>query len=246
MVVIEMIDPNLKKLIKEASYIVVMTGAGMSVPSGIPDFRSAKGLYSDKENNKVSPEVILSHSYFQEHSKSFYEFYKSKMIYKSALPNVAHKTLAEMEKEGKVKAIITQNIDGLHQAAGSRNVIELHGSIHRNSCMKCARKFSLDDIINKEGVPYCSCGGIIKPDVVLYEEPLDGQAIERALDEIKKADLLLVVGTSLLVNPAASLLQFFQGHKMVIINLGETPYDIYASLLIREPLETVLTPELMK
>jgi NAD-dependent deacetylase len=237
---------ELKRFINEAHYIVAMTGAGMSVPSGIPDFRSAQGLYRNQSENAISPEEILSHSYFMAHPMTFYNFYKGKMIYKTAMPNVAHKTLAEMEKAGKLKAVITQNIDGLHQAAGSRKVIELHGSVHRNACMKCGRKYTMDDIINKEGVPYCPCGGINKPDVVLYEEPLDDVTIESAVDEIRKADLLLVVGTSLLVNPAASLIRFFKGPHLVIINMGATPYDRYASLLIREPLETVLTPELLK
>lgn len=236
---------KLKEMIFNSNYIVVMTGAGMSVPSGIPDFRSSTGLYNTIDETNISPEEILSHSFFVKYPEKFYEFYKTKMIYQNALPNIGHITLAKLEKIGKVKAIVTQNIDGLHQVAGSNEVIELHGSIHRNYCQKCRESYNLQTIIDSDKVPKCKCGGIIKPDVVLYEEALPMEAIERALMHIKKADLLLVVGTSLLVHPAASFIHYFRGNNLVILNKGRTPYDNYADLVINEPLENILTEELL-
>ncbi|QVK16780.1 NAD-dependent protein deacylase [Mycoplasmatota bacterium] len=238
---------KLKDLINKANDIVVMTGAGISVPSGIPDFRSSNGLYNNKDNDMtdISPETILSYSFFKEYPDKFYTFYRNKMICLDALPNIAHKTLAELESMGKVKAIITQNIDGLHQLAGSKKVIELHGSIHRNYCTKCQKSYSLSKILQAKGIPTCDCGGIIKPDVVLYEEALSSSVLDNSLIEIEKADLLIVVGTSLLVNPAASLIHYFRGSNLVIISKGITPYDNYAKLVIHKPLETILTPELL-
>jgi len=233
-------------MITKSNYIVVMTGAGMSVPSGIPDFRSSSGLYNTGDNKNISPEEILSHSFFVQYPEKFYKFYNTKMIYQNALPNIGHKTLAILEKEGKVKAVITQNIDGLHQEAGSNEVIELHGSIHRNYCQKCGKTYGLKSIINEKKVPKCICGGIIKPDVVLYEEALPAEAIENALMHIQKADLLLVIGTSLLVHPAASFIHYFRGNNLVIINKGKTPYDNFADLVINESLETILTENLLK
>lgn len=235
---------ELKNLIEKANYIVVMTGAGMSVPSGIPDFRSSGGLYDTKA--EISPEEILSHTFFVNSTDKFYEFYKTKMIYQDALPNIGHKTLAKLEEMNKIKAIVTQNIDGLHQTAGSKEVIELHGTVHRNYCQKCSKLYDLNYIIKADLVPKCECGGIIKPDVVLYEEALPKGAIEKALMHIRKADLLIVVGTSLLVHPAASLIHYFRGNHLVIINKGKTPYDRYADLVINEPLEKILTDELIR
>lgn len=231
----------LKSLIHKSQAVVFLTGAGISVPSGIPDFRSADGLYQD-QNESLSPEEILSHRFFILHPDQFYQFYKSKMLYLDCEPNIAHRTIAKLKQ---VQAVITQNIDGLHQKAGSTNVIELHGSVERNYCMKCGQFYPVSKIVVETGVPRCDCGGIIKPDVVLYEELLPEQALNEAIKQIKKADLLIVVGTSLLVNPAASLLHYFSGSNLVIINSSATPYDRYANLVIREPLETILTEELL-
>lgn len=231
----------LKNMIKSSEYIVFMTGAGISVPSGIPDFRSASGLYSETIYN-VSPETILSHTYFMRYPEKFYDYYRNKMLYLDAEPNIAHQTIAKMKN---VKAVITQNIDGLHQKAGSPVVIELHGSVHRNYCMKCGKIYPVETIAYNEGVPKCECGGIIKPGVVLYEELLDEKAISDAIYHIRNADLLIVVGTSLLVNPAASLIYYFKGENLVIINKSPTPYDDYAKLIIRDNLETVLTDDLL-
>lgn len=236
---------ELKNLIKNANYIVIMTGAGFSVPSGIPDFRSINGLYSKNDSLNQNPEEILSHSYFFKHPKLFYQFYRSKMLYLNALPNIAHNIVAKLEEIGKVKAVITQNIDGLHQQAGSKNVIELHGSIHRNYCLNCGKSFHLSAMTKTNDIPICECGGIIKPDVVLYEESLNNHAIEGAIIEIEKADLLLVVGTSLLVYPAAGLLQYYRNSNLVIINKDVTPYDDCANLVIHEQLETILTYDLI-
>lgn len=236
---LDTLTKSLKSLIKNSSKIVVMTGAGISVPSGIPDFRSVSGLYREV------PEEILSHTYFIKHPKEFYAFYKTKMIYREAKPNIAHDTLARLEEAGKVKAIITQNIDGLHQAAGSKNVLELHGSVHSNKCMKCHQHYSLDQIMDMEGVPYCQCGGLIKPDVVLYEEPLNMDVLEKSVRLIEQTDLLMVVGTSLIVNPAAALVNYLVHGKLVIINMSPTPYDYLADLIIRKPLEQVLTSDLL-
>lgn len=231
----------LKRLIKNAKRIVLMTGAGFSVASNIPDFRSANGLYQET-SDVIKPEEILSHHFFISHPDLFYKFYFDKMLYPSALPNPGHIFWANLEQTGKNITIITQNIDGLHQLAGSKKVIELHGSVHRNHCMKCHTFYSMLDLEANidNSIPRCpKCGGIIKPDVVLYEEGLDSQAIDDALKAISSADLLIISGTSLLVNPAASLPYYYRGTNMVIVNLSTTPLDKYASLVIREKSEVV-------
>lgn len=221
----------LKNWITESNNIVFFGGAGVSTESGIPDFRSVDGLYNLKYD--YPPETILSHSFFMSHTDKFYEFYRDKMIYDNAKPNITHVKLADMERSGKLKAVITQNIDGLHQKAGSKNVYELHGSIHRNYCMKCNKFYPLDTIVNSKGTPYCECGGIIKPDVVLYEESLDDDTILKSIKAISNADVLIIGGTSLSVYPASGLIRYYQGNKMVLINKSVTPYDDRADLLIQ-------------
>lgn len=232
-----------KGWLKDAQNIVVMTGAGFSVPSGIPDFRSAGGLYHDQSDFSVSPETILSRTFFFNHTDEFYRFYRTKMIYPDAKPNVAHHTVAKLETLGKDVTVITQNIDGLHQQAGSSSVIELHGSVHRNYCLDCGMFYSLEEILKQEDVPHCSCKGIIKPDVVLYEEPLKSENLEQSIYAIEQADLLIVAGTSLNVQPAASLVHYYKGDRFVLINLSRTPYDRLANLVFYEPLETILCEE---
>ncbi len=230
----------LKGLIEKAENIVFLGGAGVSTASGIPDFRSEDGLYSETYK-KYSPEQVLSHEFFLSKTKEFYDYYKKYMLFPSAEPNSAHKALAKLEKDGKLKAVITQNIDGLHQKAGSKNVIELHGSVLRNKCLRCGAPFGLDTVIDKKGVPCCDkCGGVIKPDVVLYGENLDEDAITLSIRSVCLADLLIVGGTSLQVNPAASFIRFFKGKNLVIINKTPTPYDDMATLIIREPIDKVL------
>jgi NAD-dependent deacetylase len=234
----------LKKLITESGNIVFFGGAGVSTESGIPDFRSVDGLYAQKYD--YPPETIISHGFFMENPEYFYDFYKAKMIYKEALPNNAHKALAKLEDEGKLKAVVTQNIDGLHQMAGSKTVYELHGSIHRNFCMKCEKPYGLDIIIESKAVPKCDCGGIIKPDVVLYGEGLDNEVIHNAVRAIENADMLIIGGTSLGVYPAAGLIDHYGGDKLVLINKSATPRDARANLLINgsigEVLSFVLSP----
>ena len=232
-----------EKTIKESSNIVAFTGAGVSTESGIPDFRSDGGLYNDKGKKYLyPPETILSHTFFMEHTELFYEYYRDKMIYLDVKPNDCHKALAVLEGMGKLKAVVTQNIDGLHQAAGSRNVLELHGSIHRNSCMKCGKAFGLVSIVeSKEIVPRCEkCQGIIKPDVVLYEEMLDQEVISTAVNYIREADVLLIIGTSLVVYPAAGLIDYYRGSKLVLINKSVTPYDSRAQLVVHDSAGSVL------
>lgn len=229
---------QLQTLIDQSDNIVFFGGAGVSTESGIPDFRSIDGLYHQKYD--VPPEIILSRSYFDEHPAEFFRFYRDKMLPLDAKPNAAHRKLAELEQIGKLKAIITQNIDGLHQAAGSQNVLELHGSIHRNYCMKCHKFYHAMYIRSSEGIPHCSCGGIIKPDVVLYEEPLDSKTLENAIAAISSAELLIVGGTSLNVYPAAGLLRYFYGSHLVIINRDPTPADKSAELVIADKIGTVL------
>lgn len=221
---------NLKRAINEAKHIVVFTGAGISCPppTSIPDFRSADGLYSERVGN-VSPEEIISHSFFMKHTEEFYNFYGSKMVYRHAKYNAAHKYFADLANTKDV-AVVTQNIDGLHQAAGSKEVYELHGSVHRNYCMRCHKFYSLDNI-DVNHVPYCECGGIIKPDVVLYEEGLDEANIEGAIDAISSADLMIVVGTSLTVYPAASFVRYFRGNTLCLINKQKTTYDDIANIV---------------
>lgn len=221
---------DLQSMINESSRIVFFGGAGVSTESGIPDFRSADGLYNQKY--RYPPEQIISHSFFLRDPEEFYRFYRDRMIYREAKPNAAHLKLAELERAGKLSAVITQNIDGLHTDAGSRNVIELHGSIRRNRCMNCGRPYTLEQIINTTGVPRCECGGIIKPDVVLYEEPLDEDCINRAINAISGADMLIIGGTSLVVQPAAGFIGFFRGKYLAVINKTPTPADKKADIVI--------------
>lgn len=236
---------QLHELLQHSSHIVFFGGAGVSTESQIPDFRSDEGLYSGKEQKKYPypPETMLSHTFFVRHTEQFFEYYFDKMVYPDAKPNPAHIALARLEEMGKLSAIITQNIDGLHQQAGSRRVYELHGSVHRNTCQQCGRHYSLQEMLQwkGKGVPRCSCGGVIKPDVVLYEESLDSSVLEKAIRHIMAADLMIVGGTSLAVYPAAGLLQYYDGRDLVLINKTETPYDRRASLIIREPIGQVLS-----
>jgi len=221
----------LRDLIKGSDNIVFFGGAGVSTESGIPDFRSTSGLYSQKY--AYPPETMLSHSFFMDNAEEFYRFYRDKMVHLGAKPNAAHLKLAELESEGKLKAVVTQNIDNLHQMAGSRCVYELHGSVHRNFCMKCGSPFPVERIMESSGVPRCGCGGIIKPDVVLYEEPLNQDVLEGAVLAIGDADVLIVGGTSLNVYPAAGLLRYYQGGKLILINKSELPHERNAVLAIR-------------
>ena len=227
----------LKELIDTYQNIVFFGGAGVSTESGIPDFRSVDGLYN--EIYDYPPETIISHSFFVKNPKEFFRFYKNKMIYPNAAPNVTHKALAHLEQQGKVKAVVTQNIDGLHQMAGSKCVYELHGSVHRNYCMNCGKFFGLDAVLEADGVPICSCGGTIKPDVVLYEEGLDGKTVSGAIAAIQNADLLVVGGTSLTVYPAAGMIDYFRGDKLILINKTVTPFDSRADIVINESLGSV-------
>lgn len=229
---------KLQLMVNESRRIVFFGGAGVSTESGIPDFRSVDGLYHQKYD--YPPETILSLSFFLRKPEEFYRFYREKMIFKSAQPNPAHLALSAWEAAGKLSAIVTQNIDGLHQAAGSKNVIELHGSVHRNLCMRCKKAYVLHDILNSAGVPKCPCGGIIKPDVVLYEEPLDQTVMENAVREIAGADMLLIGGTSLSVYPAAGFIQAFCGKYIAIINKTPTSMDLKADVAITEPIGITL------
>ena len=230
---------QLQKMIDQSSRIVFFGGAGVSTESGIPDFRSADGIYSQK--GRFSPEQIVSHTFFMRHTKDFYEFYKEKMMILDAKPNAAHLKLAEMENAGKLTAVVTQNIDGLHQAAGSRRVYELHGSIHRNYCMNCGKFDDAAYVKNSEGIPKCSCGGVVKPDVVLYEEGLDPQTIQDAVEAIASADMLLIGGTSLVVYPAAGFIDYFRGKHLAVINKSETAKNIRSELMISAPIGEILS-----
>ncbi len=229
---------DLKDIIRNSDNIVFFGGAGVSTESGIPDFRSTDGLYNQRY--KFPPEIILSHTFFMKNTADFFDFYREKMIFPSARPNKAHIALAKLEQMGKLKAIITQNIDGLHQSAGSKEVLELHGSVLRNYCMKCHKFFGLDAIINSSGIPKCDCGGTIKPDVVLYEEGLDNNIIYRSVDYISKAEILIVGGTSLNVYPAAGLINYFSGKKLVLINKSVTQADNNADIVIHSSIGEVL------
>ena len=226
-----------KTLVNESNNIVFFGGAGVSTESGIPDFRSKDGLYNQKY--KYPPEEILSHTFFINHTEEFFKFYKEKLNSLKYEPNVTHIKLAELEKEGKLKAVVTQNIDGLHQKAGSKNVYELHGSVLRNYCMKCHKFYDAEYVFNSSGVPKCSCGGIIKPDVVLYEEALDEETLEKSVYAIANADLLIVGGTSLTVYPASGLINYFRGKNLVLINRDTTPFDNRADLVINKSLGKV-------
>lgn len=229
---------RLQALIDSAQRIVFFGGAGVSTESGIKDFRSVDGLYHEQYD--YPPEIILSHSFFEENPREFYRFYREKMLCPDVQPNGAHRTLARLEASGKLTAVITQNIDGLHQAAGSKEVLELHGSVHRNYCARCRKEYSLDHILHTQDVPRCTCGGIIRPDVVLYEESLDGFVLSQAIEHLRHADLLIVGGTSLVVYPAAGLLRYYRGRELVLMNRDETPYDGDASLIIRAPIGKTL------
>ena len=228
----------LKQWIQESSHIVFFGGAGVSTESGIPDFRSADGIYHQKY--RFSPEQVVSHTFFMRYPEAFYEFYKEKMMILDAKPNAAHLKLAELERAGKLTAVVTQNIDGLHQLAGSKRVYELHGSIHRNYCMNCGKFYDAQYVKKSEGVPKCSCGGVVKPDVVLYEEGLDEETIRGAVEAIASADMLLIGGTSLVVYPAAGFIDYFRGKHLVVINKGATAREVGAELTIAAPIGEIL------
>ena len=230
---------KLQKLIDEANNIVFFGGAGVSTESGIKDFRSVDGLYNEKYD--YPPEVMLSRSFFDSHTEEFFKFYKDKLNCMDILPNVTHKYLKKLEDEGKLKAIITQNIDGLHEKAGSKNVLLLHGTTYVNHCMDCGKEYDANYVFSSEGIPRCDCGGIIKPDVVLYEEPLDDNVVRKSIEAISNADLLIVGGTSLVVYPAASFINYFRGKNLVIINRDSTSYDGNADLVIHEKLGDVFS-----
>ena len=227
----------LEQWIKESDNVVFFGGAGVSTESGIPDFRSVDGLYNQQYD--YPPETIISHSFYRKNPEEYYRFYKNKMLFPDAQPNAAHKALAKLEQQGKVRAVITQNIDGLHQAAGSKEVLELHGSVHRNYCTRCGKFFGLSDILGMNGVPRCECGGIIKPDVVLYEEGLDQETLQKAVRYIQNAEILIIGGTSLTVYPAAGLIDYYRGKKLVLINKTATPMDERADLVISAPIGEV-------
>lgn len=230
---------TLKSWVAEARSAVFFGGAGVSTESGIPDFRSVDGLYSQKF--EYPPETIISHSFYLRKPEYFFRFYREKMLPLGFEPNVTHRVLARWEREGRLRAVVTQNIDGLHQKAGSRQVFELHGSVLRNYCTKCGKFYPAEFVRDAAGVPMCDCGGIVKPDVVLYEEPLDEKTVAGAISAIRKADLLIVGGTSLTVYPAAGLLQYYRGSRLVLINRDETPYDGSADLVLHESLGDVFS-----
>jgi len=234
---------KLKDIIKNSNNIVFFGGAGVSTESSIPDFRSENGLYKTVNNYSYSPEVMLSHSFFVNHTEDFFDFYKNKMIYKNAKPNKAHYFLAELEKRGKLKAIITQNIDGLHQKAGSKNVLELHGSIYKNYCVNCNKIYDLNYIINSSSlIPRClNCNGIVRPDIVLYEENLNSDILRESINYIKNADVLIVAGTSLVVYPAANLISYYKNNKLVLINKSSTPYDKKANFVFHDSISKILS-----
>lgn len=229
---------KLQEIIDDSENIVFFGGAGVSTESGIPDFRSADGIYH--QQYRYSPEQIVSHSFFVRNTEAFYEFYKDKMMFLEAKPNAAHLKLAQLEAEGKLKAVITQNIDGLHQAAGSKTVWELHGSIHRNYCQKCGKFYDASYVKHADGVPRCECGGLIKPDVILYEEGLDPGVIDHSIRAIREADTLIIGGTSLVVYPAAGFIDYFRGKHLVVINKSATAKEVRAELTIAAPIGEVM------
>lgn len=236
---------KLSKILKESNNIVFFGGAGVSTESNIPDFRSSNGLFNEKLNITFTPEQLVSHTFYIKYPEEFFKFYKAKLIYPDAKPNGAHLALAKLEEMGKLKAIVTQNIDGLHQMAGSKNVFELHGSIHRNYCTKCHAFYDANFILKADGVPTCTkCGGSVKPDVVLYEEGLDDKVIRGAVDAISKADTLIIGGTSLVVYPAAGLINYFRGNNLVLINKSSTSADSKADLVINDSIGKVLSEAL--
>lgn len=230
---------KLRDIVAESDNIVFFGGAGVSTESGIPDFRSVDGLYNQQW--KYPPETILSYSFFNRDPEEYYRFHHEKLVVDGVKPNAAHLRLAELEREGKLKAVVTQNIDGLHQAAGSVNVLELHGSILRAYCTRCRKPFPADGMNHCQGVPRCSCGGIIRPDIVLYEEQLDESVLSKSIQYISSADVLIIGGTSLNVYPAAGLVNYYRGNKLVLVNLSETPYDSYADLIIHERIGRVFS-----
>ncbi len=233
-------EKELKKILDESENIVFFGGAGVSTASGIPDFRSADGLYSEKLNSHFTPEQLVSRTFFDRYPEDFFEFYKDKLVYPDAEPNACHKALAKLEKDGKLKAVVTQNIDGLHQKAGSENVFELHGTTKKNHCTRCGKFFEDDYVLDSDGVPICDeCGGVVKPDVVLYEEALDPATINGAIDAISKADTLIIGGTSLIVYPAAGLIDYFRGKNLVLINKTPTSADRRATLAINDDIAKV-------
>jgi NAD-dependent deacetylase len=234
-------DNRVKEILDNSKKVVFFGGAGVSTESNIPDFRSESGLYNAVSNYGRSPEEMLSHSFFMNHMETFYDYYKGNLIYTEAQPNAAHIALAELEQEGKLTGVITQNIDGLHQLAGSKRVYELHGSVLRNYCTRCGKFHSAEFIKESTGVPKCDCGGTVKPDVVLYEEGLDQNTIEKSVMAIAQADLLIVAGTSLTVYPAAGLINYYQGNRLVLINRDETPYDRHADLVFHEKLGDIFS-----
>ena len=229
---------RLKELIDGSDNIVFFGGAGVSTESGIPDFRSVDGLYH--QTFKYPPETILSHTFYETHTEEFYQFYRAKMLAPDARPNAAHYKLAQWEREGRLKAVITQNIDGLHQKAGSREVLELHGSVLRNYCTRCGKFYDLDFILRTTGVPRCECGGVVKPDVVLYEEPLDENVMAQAIRYIRQADVLLIGGTLLVVYPAAGLVQYYRGSKLAVVNKGATGAALRAAVTVDGPIGQTL------
>lgn len=232
---------QLKDMLKNSRYVVFFGGAGVSTESGIPDFRSEDGIYRTKTKYGRSPEEMLSHTFFKAHPKEFFDFYRSNMIFANAKPNKAHLALAKLEAQGVLRAVITQNIDGLHQLAGSKAVLELHGSVHRNYCVKCNKSYELDYILESHDIPLCqNCGSIVKPDVTLYEESLDRQVLTRAVQHIQRADMLIVGGTSLAVYPAAGLIDYYGGDRLILINKSETLYDRRANLVIHDAIGKVL------
>ena len=232
---------QLQEIIDSSENIVFFGGAGVSTESGIPDFRSESGIFKSLEKYGDTPENLVSHTYYIDHTEEFFDYYKENLIFRDAKPNPAHLKLAELEKVGKLNAVITQNIDGLHQKAGSKNVLELHGSVHRNYCQICNKSYDVDHILNSEGIPRCECGGIIKPDVVLYEEPLNNATLNFAVNYISNAETLIIGGTSLVVYPAAGLINYFNGKNLVLINKSETPYDNLATLVINDAIGETLS-----
>lgn len=230
---------TLKQWVDESESIVFFGGAGVSTESGVPDFRSQDGLYNQKYD--FPPEEIISHHFFLEKPQEFYRFYREKMMPLDVEPNVTHRVLAKWEQAGKLAAVVTQNIDGLHQKAGSKKVYELHGSILRNYCTRCGKFYPAEFVKNADGVPLCTCGGIVKPDVVLYEEPLNEETVEKSVEAIQNADMLIVAGTSLRVYPAAGLIRYYRGHRLVLLNREATPFDSYADLVIHDSLGNIFS-----
>ena len=231
----------LQEIIDTSNNIVFFGGAGVSTESGIPDFRSENGIFESLRKYGDTPENLVSHSYYLDHTEEFFNYYKDNLVFDEAMPNPAHTALAKLEKAGKLRAVITQNIDGLHQKAGSKNVMELHGSIHRNYCQICGKQYGLNHILESDGIPRCECGGVVKPDVVLYDEPLNNTIMNFSIDYISRAETLIIGGTSLVVYPAAGLINYFNGKNLVLINKSETHYDNLASLVINDAIGEVFS-----